>query len=129
MKIKTLAVHNTALLESHRRWPLKADYLDIPREMIVPLIEKFIAVYGTAPLLERGNFRQLSWISPAGFDALDLYQALEVIIDTVNVRCDDDDEAREIKDNLEQYLGPLNGYIAVRLRGWPFVIEPQAAAR
>ncbi|MDN4061249.1 hypothetical protein QPK31_23800 [Massilia sp. YIM B02769] len=129
MKIKKLAVHNTALLKSHRRWPLKADYLDVPREMIVQLIEKFIAVYGTGPLLERGNFRQLSWISPAGFDALDLHQALEVIIDTVNVRCDDDDDAQGIKAQLEQHLGPLNGYIAVRLRGWPFVIQPQAAAR
>jgi len=129
MKIKKLAVHNTALLESRRRWPLKADYLDVPRKMIVHLIEKFTAVYGTGPLLERGNFRQLSWISPTGFDALDLHQALEVIIDTVNVRCDDDDEAREIKSHLEQYFGPLNGYIAVRLRGWPFVIEPQAAAQ
>jgi hypothetical protein len=129
MKTTKMAVHNTAYLEFPRRWPLKADFLDVPRDMAVAIIEKFIASFGVEPLLERGNFRQLSWISPAGFDALDLHQALEVVIDTVNARFEEDDEAHAIKTSLEHRFGSLTGYIAVRLRGWPFVIQPKAAAQ
>jgi hypothetical protein len=128
MKSTRLAVHNTTYLESPRRWPLKADFLDVPRDMAVTIIEEFITSFGVEPLLERGNFRQLSWISPAGFDALDLHQALEVVIDTVNARFEEDEEADALKTSLERHFGSLTGYIAVRLRGWPFVIQPKAAA-
>jgi hypothetical protein len=53
---------------------------------------------------------------------------LEVVIDTVNARFEEDDEADAIKMSLEHLFGSLTGYIAVRLRGWPFVIQPKAAA-
>ena len=129
MKAAKHAVHNTALLETRRRWPRKADYLEVPREKAVSLIEDFGTVFGFECLRERGNFRSLSYLVPRHFDVVDLHQALEYIIDTVNAKSDECDSAAALKDRLEQHFGPLTGFIAVRLSGWPFVIEPKAAVQ
>ena len=127
MKTNKPAVHNTAYLESQSRWPLKADFLDVPRKKALAFIEKFDIAFGLECLRERGNFRHMSFIEPNFFDPLDLHQALEIIIDTVNAQYEENGEARVLKNRLERYFGPLTGCIAVRLHGRPFVIQTKIA--
>jgi len=129
MNTNKRAVHNKAQLKSPRHWPRKTDFLDMPRKNAVAFVEKFIASFGVEPLLERGNFRQMSWISPAEFDPFDFNQAFEVIIDSVNARSDQDAEAQAFKTSLRQYFGPLAGCVAVRVHGWHLVIEPKAVVQ
>lgn len=129
MNTRNRAVHNKATLESPRPWPRETDFLDVPRKKAVTFVEKFIASFGVEPLRERGNFRQMSWISPAEFDQFDFNQAFEVIIDTVNARCGQHSGAQAIKKSLEQYFGPLTDCIAVRVHGWHLIIEPKAVVQ
>jgi hypothetical protein len=126
MKTLKPAVHNTAFLETRRRWPLKADYLDVPREKAVAFIEKFVTHFGFGYLRERGAFQHMSLIQPAGFGPHDLYEALKVVVATVNARRWVDTEAQSFKKSLEQEFGPSTGHIAVRLCGWGFIIAPKA---
>lgn len=127
MNTRKPAVHNTAYLESPRSWPLKADHLDLPRKKALAFIEKFNIGFGLECLRERGNFRHMSFIEPNLFDPVDLHQALEIIIDTVNAQFEENREARALKNHLERFFGPLTGCIAVRLDGWPLVIQTKIA--
>ena len=120
------SVHNmTFLQEPRRRWPLKADYLDVPREKAVAIVEKFIAHFGLGYLRERGAFAFMSPIVPAQLDVFDLYAALEAVFATVNKRNWSDTESRAFKANLEKEFGPLSGHIAIRMRGQYFVIAAE----
>jgi hypothetical protein len=118
---------NTALATYKRRWPLKADYLDVPRPIALALIDESVATFGLAPLLARIQFRQLVSLNAQGFDPHDLKEAIEIYINTVNATDRTDEQACGLRKRLENQFGPLHGVMAVRLSGWPFVITPKAA--
>lgn len=117
---------NTTLIMSKRRWPLAADFLDVPRSQATSFIHEFAAHFGIECLRARGNFRQMSFLAPDYFDPLDLHQALEYIIARVNALDANDGRTAALKARLAAYFGPLDGHIAVRLCGWPFVLSPDA---
>ncbi|QNA88690.1 hypothetical protein G4G28_09670 [Massilia sp. Dwa41.01b] len=119
-------VHNMALLQEPRhRWPLKADYLDVPREKAVAIVESFVTHFGFGYLRERGAFRFMAPILPARLDVFDLYEALKAVFDTVNGYNWGDTESRAFKERLEDEFGPLTGHIAIRLQGRCFVIAAE----
>jgi hypothetical protein len=127
MKKKHTPIFNTALAQQKRRWPLKADYLDVPRPRAVSFIEEFGAHFGLECLRVRSNFRHLMFLRMSAFDPLDLKEALEFAIDAVNSTDSTDDRVQALRERLEEYFGPLHGMIAVRLCGWPFIIVPKLA--
>jgi hypothetical protein len=127
MKKTHPVVFNTALAPYLRRWPLKADYLDVPRQQAVSFIEEFGAHFGLECLRERSNFRNLLFLRMSAFDPMDLKEALEFAINAVNSSDICDGRVQALRTRLEDYFGPLHGLIAVRLCGWPFIIVPKAA--
>jgi hypothetical protein len=127
MKKSHTPIFNTALAEHKRRWPLKADYLDVPRVQAVSFIDEFGAIFGLECLRERSNFRHLVVLRTSAFDPLDLKEALEFIIDTINSTSHKTEQVATLAAHVEEYFGPLNGLMAVRLCGYPFVIAPKAA--
>ena len=119
-------VHNMSLLQEPRlRWPLKADYLDVPREKAVAIVEKFVTHFGFGYLRERGAFRFMAPILPARLDVFDLYEALKAVFATVNKLNWSDPGAMDFKAGLEDEFGPLTGHIAIRMQGRCFVIAAE----
>lgn len=118
---------NTAHATYKRRWPLKADYREIPRPTAVALVDEFVAAFGVDNLLKRNQFAQLVPLRTCAFDPHDLKEAIEISINVINGTDRDDDQVRDLRDRLEGHLGPLHGQMAVRFDGWPFVIAPKAA--
>jgi hypothetical protein len=121
-----LPFHNSALLEVDRRWPLKRDYLDVPRADAVSLINEYGVLFGLDSLRACSNFRHWAIVRPENFDPQDLHKALQIVIDTVNAEAADEKVAC-LASLLKDYFGPLTGHVAVRLRGYGFVISPKAA--
>jgi hypothetical protein len=121
-----LAVHNSTLLDVKRRWPLKRDYLDVPRGDAVALINEYGVLFGLDSLRACSNFRHWASVRPENFDPQDLHKALEIVIGTVNASGADEKNIG-LSRRLMNYFEPLNGRMAVRLRGYGFVISPKAA--
>lgn len=121
-----LAVHNSTFLEVKRRWPLKRDFLDVPRADAVSLINEYGALFGLDSLRAYSNFRHWVIVRPENFDPQDLHKALEIVIDAVNAEVQDEKVA-PLSRRLADCFGPLNGRMAVLLRGYGFVITPKAA--
>jgi hypothetical protein len=101
------------------------DYLDMPREKAVAIVEKFVAHFGFGYLRERGAFRFMTQILPARLDVFDLYEALKAVFGTVNGFNWGDTEARQFKESIENEFGPLTGHIAIRMQGRCFVIAAE----
>lgn len=126
MKTIKSAVHNMALLhEPRHRWPLKADYLDVPRDKAVAIVEKFVNHFGFGYLRERGAFRFMAPIFVERLDVFDLYEALKAVFATVNKLNWSDPGAMDFKASLEDEFGPLTGHIAIRMQGRCFVIAAE----
>ena len=121
-----LPVFNSALLDGIRRWPLKRDYLDVPRADAVSLINEYGVLFGLDSLRGCSNFRHWAIVRPENFDPQDLHKALEIVIDTVNAEVQEEKVAA-LSRRLADCFGPLNGRMAVLLRGYGFVITPKAA--
>lgn len=121
-----LPVHNSAFLDGIRRWPLKRDYLDVPRADAVSLINEYGVLFGLDNLRACSNFRHWAIVRPENFDPQDLHKALEIVIDTVSAEMADEKVAA-LSRRMKKRFGPLDGRMAVRLNGYGFVISPKAA--
>lgn len=115
---------HSAASAPHKRATRKSKFITVARDDAISIFNAFGEIFGLEMFRANSNFKWLTWLDPEGYDAIDQYVGLKIVVDHLNAENSDDDRVAALRDRLENMFGALDKPFNVRLYGFCFTVCP-----